>query len=492
MASRYFVNGGVDNNWGTTGNWALSSGGAGGQAVPLSTDDVFLDANSPNCVLDASARVAKTLNCTSYVSLLTFDQQLSVSGSITIVAAMSFAGATTNKLRMIAAGTWTTNGKTIPQDVEIGGTTTFTCTLADALVSSGDLFLTNTSSTIFSGAFEITATNATISGSQTLTIVEDFNIQGLTTISDANIINGAFQWRTRGLTTTGDLSGTATVVFNGTGTWTGAAGTLKNSTTINTAGTLTISGVVLYNTGTLTYTAGTVVVAGSTLSNNALLATLNVSGMTWNNITLTGGVTVTLSSNLTLTGLLTVGSTTVTTTLTGNTINAGGGLKVEGTTSIISGTTAIVMNGTGTWSSDQTTGTLRLNLTFNAPGSTITISGTVRCRGNTITYTAGTMSVAGSTLDIPEATTLNTGAMNWASVEISGSSIYTVTLSSALNGTGALSLTNTTTQTFSGAFEMSFSSCTLSGTKTVNISGHVNITGDTTVSDAHTVDGAFE
>jgi len=44
MADRYWVGG--TNNWnGTAGTkWALTSGGAGGQAEPTSADDVYFDA----------------------------------------------------------------------------------------------------------------------------------------------------------------------------------------------------------------------------------------------------------------------------------------------------------------------------------------------------------------------------------------------------------------------------------------------------------------
>ena len=49
MAARYWVGGTA--NWDATAGtkWALTSGGAGGQAVPTSADDVFIDnKNAPN------------------------------------------------------------------------------------------------------------------------------------------------------------------------------------------------------------------------------------------------------------------------------------------------------------------------------------------------------------------------------------------------------------------------------------------------------------
>src|SRR6266576_1682339 len=44
MANKYWIGG--NGNWSSTAHWSLSSGGSGGAAVPSSSDDVFLDANS--------------------------------------------------------------------------------------------------------------------------------------------------------------------------------------------------------------------------------------------------------------------------------------------------------------------------------------------------------------------------------------------------------------------------------------------------------------
>ena len=55
MANRYFLN--IGANWGDTANWSDTSGGTGGFSVPTNVDDVFFDANSGNCTVNASARV---------------------------------------------------------------------------------------------------------------------------------------------------------------------------------------------------------------------------------------------------------------------------------------------------------------------------------------------------------------------------------------------------------------------------------------------------
>lgn len=323
MAARHWVNGGVDSLWSTIGNWSLTAGGAGGQTVPSASDDVFFNSGTGdvNCTVNTSARVAKSLTFNGYTATFQQDQQLSVSGSITLTTtAFTWSGTSTNKLRMIAAGTWTTNGKTIPQDIEIGGTTTFTCTLADALTGSGALLLSNTTSTIFSGAFAISISgNATVQGSQTITVSDAINIIGTTTIADANVVNagGASIWRTGGLTVTGALTGTISLQFNGTGTWQGAAACSVN-VQINTSGTVTLSGTVLFaasGTPTLQYTAGTLIVTSSTLS---IASSCSLSGDTGvalvlNNVLLTAALTLTINTTvLSILGTLTLPNAAVT------------------------------------------------------------------------------------------------------------------------------------------------------------------------------------
>ena len=311
MADRHFVNGGVDNLWGTIGTWSLTEGGAGGQAVPTAAEAVGFDAGSPNCTIDTSARVCKTLTTSAYTGTLTFDQQLSVSGSITIGASTGFAGATTNRLRMITTGTWTTNGKTIPQDIEIGPTTSLTSTLADAFTTSGTLYLTNTSGTTFAGNFHITAADCAISGTQTVTIVHDVTITGLLTIADATVLNGLFNWNVGSLTMTGGTTGTSTIILTG-GTWQGAE---VCATNLSFAGDVIVSGSVFFMQGgtakTLTYTSGTITTTDSTLTIDAS-CTLNTNGMSWNNITISSVATLTINSLLTATGTLTLPNAAIT------------------------------------------------------------------------------------------------------------------------------------------------------------------------------------
>lgn len=353
-ASRYFVAGGVNNNWGTTGNWSLTDGGAGGQAVPLNTDDCFFTANSPDVTVDTSTRPCKTLDFTGYTHTITMTNGINVSGNITLASGMSISGS--GALAPIATATLTSNGKTWSAGLTIA-TTNITYTLAD---------------------------NWTVSGLLTL---------------GPSILNGNQLTHTADLTittTTGTTTGTTLLRSTGTGTITTnfTTGNMRMPWTINTAGTLTFTaGTLPYNTGTFTYTAGTIVGAsGVTLAIGAANSTYAVSGITWGAITITGSNTYTLSEDLNTSGLLTIGSTTQAPVINGHIINTAGGFRYAGTSGLVSGTTTIKLTGTGTIDAPSiTSGRIANPITIAASSGTVTVSGFFPIDFSVLTYTSGTV-----------------------------------------------------------------------------------------------------
>lgn len=356
MADRYFVNGGVDNNWGTTGNWSTTDGGAGGSAVPLSTDDVFFTSNSPNCTVNAASRVAKTLNFTGYASTITMTNQITVSGSITLVAAMTIAGAGT--LIADATGTLTSNGKTWPNALTLRGASTFT--LADDWDVTGDLNLS--------------------------IVNNDIVINGNTLTGHAGLTRGGSNSK---------IEGTTHIVLAGTGTFT-PAGRTMNNLTFNTAGTITFAAATFdYDTGTLTHTAGTIVTTGSTLrcglTSGTTTTTLATSGMTWDNVNFTNVITVTFSEDFNCSGTLTVTNNTNIITLNGNSILCSGDFVFGGTASQIIGTTLLEMVGTGSMSAPLvTSGRIWIPTVIDTPG-TITVTSPINVDLGKFTYTTGTV-----------------------------------------------------------------------------------------------------
>ena len=93
MANRYWV-GGTDTWDATAGSkWALTSGGAGGQAVPTTADTVFFDANSGANTITIGSGVAtcSTLTMTGFTGTLAFgSNSITCAGTGTI-----YTGATT-------------------------------------------------------------------------------------------------------------------------------------------------------------------------------------------------------------------------------------------------------------------------------------------------------------------------------------------------------------------------------------------------------------
>lgn len=144
MANRYWVGGTAswDNTAGT--KWALTSGGAGGQAVPLATDDVFFDAASgANTVTAVTLNpiVFLSLNFTGFTGTFTGSVNISCNGNITLGSGMTWSE--TGLLLVNANCTFTSNGKTISSEIRIQNGDAVTLTLADDLSVSAPIQVTN-------------------------------------------------------------------------------------------------------------------------------------------------------------------------------------------------------------------------------------------------------------------------------------------------------------------------------------------------------------
>jgi fibronectin-binding autotransporter adhesin len=111
LADRYWVGGTAA--WdGTAGSkWALTSGGAGGQAIPTTADDVFFDvASGANTVTISTGNTgAKSITCTGFTGTLAGTGTITIAGSVTLVAAMTFTHSGTKTIT--GSGTLTTAAK---------------------------------------------------------------------------------------------------------------------------------------------------------------------------------------------------------------------------------------------------------------------------------------------------------------------------------------------------------------------------------------------
>lgn len=156
MANRYWVGGAAawDSTAGT--KWALTSGGAGGQPIPTSADDVFFDA--------ASGAVTVTGNVTATVNSLNFTGftgTFSPSGSFTINSSLTFSAAmtlsSTASWTMAGTGTLTSNGKTLNSSVTIAASAG-TVTLGSALTTAA-LFINSGTLNTGASSYSVTASN---------------------------------------------------------------------------------------------------------------------------------------------------------------------------------------------------------------------------------------------------------------------------------------------------------------------------------------------
>lgn len=156
MANRFFV-GDVDADFNDAGNWAATSGGAGGASIPGVADDVFFDANSPDCDLDVNPNVL-SVDFTAYIN--------EIDG---LVAAIFFVGS--GGAILVSTATYTTfelKVENADATIDFGGATIKNLTLSNTGASNRTI--TFTSSTI-----NITAIFTLINGS-TGDLTADFGI----------------------------------------------------------------------------------------------------------------------------------------------------------------------------------------------------------------------------------------------------------------------------------------------------------------------------
>lgn len=253
MASRYWVGGTA--SWdGTAGTkWSTTSGGAGGASVPTTADDVFFtNLSTGTCTVASGNTGAKSITCTGFTGTLSVTVNLTVAGSITFVAGMTYTQSTgTVTVSVTGASTITSAGKSFHR-LEINAPAA-TVQLADALSCGSFGTLTVTAGTFTTNNFNITAYVFNSNNSNTRTI----NL-GSSTCTMSISGTGDIAWNTATVTGLTLNAGTSTIDCTGNN----AIIALGSTTTYNN---ITFSGsasttITLYNlggtiSGTLTLTA---------------------------------------------------------------------------------------------------------------------------------------------------------------------------------------------------------------------------------------------
>lgn len=245
---RYAV---VAGNWSSTATWSATSGGAGGQSVPLPQDNVFLDANSAAGTYTADMpRLGKNIDATGFTRTLAI-----------------------NSLNMAYYGNWT-NGAGMTLTASASFVLVCRARTAVALVSAGKAF----------GGFSLSGPGGTLTQSDALTL----STSGTWSISNGTWTTADFAISCGQVTMTGGTLnlGASTVTLTrlaAVSIWSlsgGAASTLNAGTstiaissTDSSAKTFAGGGKV-YNIVSYTSTG-----TGSlTITSGNTFATLNISG----------------------------------------------------------------------------------------------------------------------------------------------------------------------------------------------------------------------
>jgi hypothetical protein len=497
MADRYWVGG--TGNWdGTAGSkWALTSGGAGGQAVPTSADDVFFDAASgANTVtIGAGTAICDSLTMTGFTGTLAFGSNsitCAGSGANTFVGATTYSVTGTPLINITGTGTLTIVPGTVTEAnsisftinnaasnaIGIGGAVrnltfagSYTGNLTNGArtiygnltLKSGMTLSAGTNPTGFSatsGTQTITSAGLTLdfpinlSGTATYQLVDDLAV-GTATTRNFTLTSGTLDLNNRTLTIFGSfVSGNTnirSILFGTTGNITltynnAAGGTIWSA---STATNLSITGTPKVNiTGNSTAGTRTLGHANTAGGTEANAVSFNISAGS-DSITITGN---SLAKDLTFSG-------TFTGTINNNTRTLFGNLTYKTGMTIGAGTFVTSLSAT---SGTQQITSAALNLDFP-----ITFAGTATYRLlddlSVGTATSRTITLTSGTLDLNDLTLTNFGVFtstnsNTRSIAFGTTGNYTNTY----NLGGALTI-------FNMAIATNFS---ITGTPTVNVTGN--------------------
>jgi hypothetical protein len=414
MANRYWVGGTA--NWdGTAGTkWALTSGGAGGQAIPTSADDVFFDAASGavTCTISAGNTGAKSINCTGFTGTLSGSGAITVSGSVTLSSGMSYSN--TSQMTINATGTLTTTGKSLGAIVinVPGGTVT----LGDALTVTGFNGITLTAGTFDLAGFNVNTRSFNSSNSNTRAIAFGAGSISLTGTVASQIILS--------------MADTANFTYTGTGNFVRNS-IINSSIEVNTSANLSGAMNLFVNNGSSIITF----ISGSTLKNLDFTGSTCIVGgqiKIYENLTLSANANYTLSPTF-------IGSGTVTCSgrmLVGTTIN-GAGITVAANGDFISSSLTLTQG------------------TFNANNYAVNLGAFSSNNSNTRTLNMGT------------------GTWTITGVAQSGANAWNVATSTGFTiipSTSTITMTSASAKTFSGG-GLAYYNLNQGGAGTLNISG---------------------
>lgn len=263
MANRYWVGGTA--SWDSTAGtkWALTSGGAGGQTVPTSADNVFFDAASGAATVGTSTASCNDLTCTGFTGQLTFSS-VSVYGSLLLSSTMSCAGDGLSFKATSTGKTITTAGKSLGAIIFNG---------AGGGWSFSDAFTASSSKNLQIFAGSINTNNQTVS-------IGSIYCAGASTLT----------------------LGTSNLTITGGGSMKGIQDPGGDLTLSATSSTITFTNASVYLSSDLSWALGNVV-----MNANNLAASIG-GNHTFANLTVNpsgGNARVSINGNITVTGTFT-------------------------------------------------------------------------------------------------------------------------------------------------------------------------------------------
>jgi hypothetical protein len=406
MANRYWVGG--TGTWDATAGtkWAATSGGAGGQSVPSSIDDVFLDAASGAVTITLSGASAKSLTCTGFTGTLG-SGGITVYGNVTLVAGMTVTSPGTLSVNASTA-TIISAGKTLGNLTlsSVGGAATIT--LGDDLTCTGTTTLSN--GTLSLAGFNLSTGTFSASGTSGRSVAFGTgNISLTNTTPGTTVLSAA---NATGLTFTGtggflrNQAATATIALGST-SFSGNVNDLPNFTVTGGSSDLTITSGSHFKAVDLSGGTGTATGAvsiygsltlGSGISYSSLSPTFRVTGTVTSNGSTLGNTEITNGNGgtfepvatITLADNLTIGSTGTFTLTRGVLALAGFTLSTGTFLSNNSNTRSIAFGSGNIALTSSSFGAIVLDMA-NANGLTCTGTGgftrnqgssaTVRCNG---------------------------------------------------------------------------------------------------------------
>ena len=474
---RYWVGGTGTWNVSNTTNWSDASGGAGGQSVPTSDDDVFFNALSGGGTVTVSGtRTCGSITFTGFTGTVAgaLTPIIDFHGNVALQAGISVSAINFRKFGTSAA-TFLSNGNSV-NSLAVD-TSTGSLALSDAMVSVSSITLTQ--GTFTTNNYNVTATQLSSSNSNTRTInlgSSTVTLTAATVISFTNSANLTFN------------AGTSSIIIS------------ASSNTIESGGR-TFYDVTFTNTS-----ASTRQLVGNATFNNLTLAGRTSAGITnffvFANQTINGTLTLSAGTNATMRTFVRSDTIGTTRTLTCAAVASltdidFRDITIAGVAAPVSGTRLGDCKGNSgiTFPAAKTVYWATVNATANwGDSATARWSDTSGGTANQIYFPlAQDTAIFPSTLPTNGATITVNAGYNIGTIDMSARTSNTMTLATGtttpqiygnwINGTGT-TLTGTGTLTFAGRGSQTITSAGKTFTQgfTINTPG-----GSVTLQDAFTV-----